>query len=72
MATSNPVKNDSKYCRDCGGDMKNTGNLSWCENIVPKIKCSPLGGNSRNYCEFCGAQSVSLFCSNCQNVAYNP
>ena len=73
MATSNPIKNDSKYCRDCGGEMTNAGNLSWCENIIPKIKCSPLGRNSRNYCEFCGAQSVSSsVCLNCQNVAYNP
>ena len=73
MATSNPVKNDSKFCRDCGGEMKNAGNLSWCENITPKIKCSPLGRNSRNYCEFCGAQSVSSsVCLNCLYVAYNP
>ena len=73
MARNFTVRNDSNFCRDCGGKMTLSGEFSWCENIIPQETCSSLGRNSRNYCEFCGAQSVSSsVCLNCQNVAYNP
>lgn len=83
MAGSFVVKNDGKYCRDCGGPMKNLGVGSICENTPtkgtqkdPKEVCEPLGRTRRLFCEHCG-EAVQLGETVCQNAccgkkAYNP
>ena len=72
MARNFTVRNDSNFCRDCGGEMIKNKGQSWCVNVQAN-RCTALKRELRNYCEFCGAQSVSSsVCLNCQNVAYNP
>ena len=65
MATSNPVKNDSKYCRDCGGIMIKNKGESWCVNVQAN-RCTALKRELRNYCENDGTPlNGSQICSSC-------
>ncbi|TWU38692.1 hypothetical protein Q31b_37700 [Novipirellula aureliae] len=83
MATAFMVKNDGRFCRDCGGPMTRLGDGSFCENTTTKgsqkdVKdvCEALGRERRLFCEHCG-EAVRLgetVCPDacCGKTAYRP
>ena len=78
MASNFLMRNDSKFCRDCGGPLTPLGDAAYCDNTTtrgtqqdPKDICKPLGRETRLFCEFCGeplplGQTV---CSVCKREA---
>lgn len=72
MARNFTVRNDSNYCRDCGGKMIKQDGYSWCENIQVN-KCVALKREFRNYCEYDGTRlNGAPICSSCNGHGSYP
>ena len=65
MARNFTVRNDSNFCRDCGGKMIKNEGQSWCVNVQVN-RCIALKRELRNYCENDGTPlNGSQICSSC-------
>ena len=79
MATKKPIKAGSRYCRDCGGTVKEFLGQAWCLNNTkegdakePKDYCDNLGKIRRRFCEYCSERvNGSVNCSK-GHVPSNP
>lgn len=79
VATKNPVKAGSKFCRDCGGPVTTRGRFSWCENTTragsqqsPRDRCANLGREARLFCEQCGLPVEGIMPCARGHMALNP